>query len=78
MLSYILLTLGGLLFGAIVYRYDMHEREPWWMLALAVAGGALAMSVAFFLENAVLLAAARSGLPYDHHVGRANGSSDLF
>lgn len=71
MLSYILLTLGGLLFGAIVYRYDMHEREPWWMLALAVAGGALAMSVAFFLENAVLLAAARSGLPYDHHVVHA-------
>jgi RsiW-degrading membrane proteinase PrsW (M82 family) len=71
MLSYILLTLGGLLFGSVVYRYDMHEREPWWMLALAVAGGAVGMSAAFFLENAVLLAAARSGLPYDHHLVHA-------
>ncbi len=27
-------------FGLIVYRYDMYEREPWYMLLLAVAMGA--------------------------------------
>lgn len=68
MLSYILLTLGGLLFGSVVYRYDMHEREPWWLLLTACAAGAVAMAAAFCLEYAVLLAAARSGLPYDYAV----------
>ncbi|MFI4859066.1 MAG: PrsW family glutamic-type intramembrane protease [Phycisphaerales bacterium JB063] len=66
MLSYILLTLGGLLFGSVVYRYDMHEREPWWMLLLSCAGGAVAMASAFALEYAALVALANSGLPYDY------------
>jgi RsiW-degrading membrane proteinase PrsW (M82 family) len=53
MVSYIVLVLGGLLFGAMVYRYDMHEREPWWMLVgAAVAGGAL-MAGAFVIETFV-------------------------
>ena len=51
MLGYLLLALGGLLFGSMVYRYDMHEREPWWMLVCAVVAGALMMMVAFFLED---------------------------
>ena len=50
MFSYVVLTLGGLLFGAMVYRYDMHEREPWWMLVLAALGGALMMWGAFEAE----------------------------
>ena len=29
-------------FGLIVYRYDMYEREPWYMLLLAAAMGAAA------------------------------------
>lgn len=66
MASYILLTLGGMLFGAIVYRYDMHEREPWWMLLLAIVGGAVMMAGAFCAEYAVLLAVANSGLEYDY------------
>ncbi|XAM01479.1 PrsW family glutamic-type intramembrane protease [Phycisphaeraceae bacterium D3-23] len=66
MLSYILLTLGGLLFGSIVYRYDMHEREPWWMLLLCCAAGATAMAGAFCLEYAALVALANSGVSYDY------------
>ncbi|MEM9414388.1 MAG: PrsW family glutamic-type intramembrane protease [Planctomycetota bacterium] len=66
MLSYILLTLGGLLFGSIVYRYDMHDREPWWLLLLCSAAGAAAMAGAFFLEYAALVAIANSGLHYDY------------
>lgn len=50
MLSYLVLALGGLLFGAMVYRYDMHEREPWWMLIAAACAGALMMWGAFELE----------------------------
>ena len=50
MLSYLVLALGGLLFGAMVYRYDMHEREPWWMLVSAAGAGALTMWGAFEIE----------------------------
>jgi len=64
MTQYLLLSLGGLLFGAMVYRYDMHEREPWWMLLAAVGGGALMMAGAFALEHALLVAA------YDADPGR--------
>lgn len=58
MFSYLLLALGGLLFGAMVYRYDMHEREPWWMLVGAAFAGMLTMWGAFELE---LLAQALAG-----------------
>lgn len=57
MTQYLLLTLGGLLFGAMVYRYDMHEREPWWMLLLCILGGAVAMAGAFGVEYLALVAA---------------------
>lgn len=50
MVSYIVLALGGMLFGAMVFRYDMYEREPWWMLVLAVIAGAGMMWGAFELE----------------------------
>lgn len=50
MVSYLVLALGGMLFGAMVYRYDMHEREPWWMLVCAAFAGALTMWGAFELE----------------------------
>jgi len=53
MLGYVILTLGGLLFGAMVYRYDMHEREPWWMLLGAAVAGGLMMAGAFELELAI-------------------------
>lgn len=50
MVSYLVLALGGLLFGAMVYRYDMHEREPWWMLVGAAVAGGVLMWGAFELE----------------------------
>ena len=57
-----MLLLGGLLFGAMVYRYDMHEREPWWMLLCAVVAGGLLMAGAFLFED-VLEAALIEGGP---------------
>ncbi|MEM9347192.1 MAG: PrsW family glutamic-type intramembrane protease [Planctomycetota bacterium] len=53
MFSYLVLVLGGLLFGAMVYRYDMHEREPWWMLVCAAVAGGLLMWGAFELEGLI-------------------------
>lgn len=53
MFSYLVLTLGGLLFGAMVYRYDMHEREPWWMLVGAAAVGAGLMGLAYVVQGLV-------------------------
>ena len=55
MFSYLILGLGGLLFGAVVYRYDMHEREPWWMLVLAVLAGTLEELGKLAVPAAVLL-----------------------
>ena len=36
--AFVILCAAGL--SAMVYRYDMYEREPWYMLALALAVGA--------------------------------------
>ncbi|MFN3165873.1 MAG: PrsW family intramembrane metalloprotease [Phycisphaeraceae bacterium] len=66
MFSYLVLTLGGLLFGAMVYRYDMHEREPWWMLVGAAVAGGLTMALAFKLEGWALRLAANSGMEYGY------------
>lgn len=63
-----MLALGGLLFGALVYRYDMHEREPWWMLVAAVFAGALLMAGAFALEGLGLRLAMSSGTGYSHRL----------
>ena len=38
--GFVLLCAFGL--AAMVYRYDMYEREPWYMLLLAVCMGGLA------------------------------------
>jgi len=65
MTSYVLLTLGGLLFGGMVFRNRQHEREPWWMLLLAVAGGAAAMAVVFVLEDQLI---GRGGLTAGHNL----------
>lgn len=53
MLSYLVLALGGLLFGAMVYRYDMHEREPWWMLVAAAVAGAGLMGLAYLVQGLI-------------------------
>ncbi len=54
MFSYLVLMLGGLLMGAMVYRYNTEEREPWWMLVSAVIAGALATAVAVGIKLAVV------------------------
>ena len=53
MFSYLVLGLGGLLFGAMVYRSGGREREPWWMLAAAAVGGGLLMAGVFGLDRAI-------------------------
>jgi len=40
---YLTLASCAFLAGWLVYRYDMYEREPWYMVLLAVGAGALAM-----------------------------------
>ena len=50
MALYIALALCACLFALLVYRYDLYEREPWYMLVLAVALGYVAMRAAGFLE----------------------------
>lgn len=46
MLLYAMLALCALLIGLLVYRYDLHDREPWQMLLLAVVMGAGGMFLA--------------------------------
>ncbi|TDI34126.1 MAG: PrsW family intramembrane metalloprotease [Acidobacteria bacterium] len=50
MALYIALALCAFLFALLVYRYDLYEREPWYMLVLATALGYVAMRAAGFLE----------------------------
>ncbi len=43
MVLYATLALCAVLASIMVYRYDLHDREPWYMLALATALGAITM-----------------------------------
>ncbi len=43
MLLYVTLALCALLAGLLVYRYDMYDREPWYMMVTAIVVGATAM-----------------------------------
>ena len=54
MTLYLTLASCAFLAGWLVYRYDMYEREPWYMVLLAVALGALAMWGIGFIEEATL------------------------
>src|SRR5690242_14971050 len=36
------------------YREDVHDREPWWLLGVALLGGAASMWAALMLENRLL------------------------
>jgi RsiW-degrading membrane proteinase PrsW (M82 family) len=48
---YIAVALSACLAGVLVYRYDLYNREPWYLLAIAAALGALAMRGAGALET---------------------------
>ena len=51
---YLALTLCVIVLALIVYRYDMYEREPWYMLLLAaVLGGVSAWAIGF-VEDALI------------------------
>lgn len=50
MLLYASLALCALIIATIVYRYDLYEHEPWWMLLLATALGAGAMHLSGLVQ----------------------------
>lgn len=50
MALYVALGLCALLAGLLVYRYDLYEREPWYMVVLAVFLGAVSMRLVGALE----------------------------
>lgn len=54
MILYISLVLTALLAALLVYRYDMYDRERWWMLLLAAALGAGVMGVIGYLIDFTL------------------------
>lgn len=53
MFSYLVLSLGALLFGAMVYRSDGRAREPWWMLAGAAVAGLFLIGASFGVGHAI-------------------------
>jgi RsiW-degrading membrane proteinase PrsW (M82 family) len=50
MILYATLALCAAFTGVIVYRYDLYDREPWWLLSLCAALAAGAMTTAGRLE----------------------------
>jgi len=62
LLFFFTLTLCACLTAGLVYRYDLYEHEPAWLLALAVGLGAGAMGLAGHVEAWVLAGLARAGL----------------
>jgi protease PrsW len=36
------------------YREDIHDREPWWLIGVALLGGAASMWLALWIENRLL------------------------
>jgi RsiW-degrading membrane proteinase PrsW (M82 family) len=48
---YVAVALSACLAGLLVYRYDLYNREPWHLLVLAAALGALAMRGAGAVET---------------------------
>lgn len=50
MALYLALGLSALLAALLVYRYDLYEREPWYMIVLAVVLGVMGMRVVGAIE----------------------------
>jgi RsiW-degrading membrane proteinase PrsW (M82 family) len=53
-LIYVLMLACAAGLAAFIYRYDLHEKEPWYMVAFAVGMGFAAMWVAGIVEGYVL------------------------
>lgn len=63
MALYVTLLLAAFFAGLLVYRYDLYEREPWYMILLAVGLGAVAMRLVGAVELLTLgLAHTQGGL----------------
>jgi RsiW-degrading membrane proteinase PrsW (M82 family) len=54
LLIYIAMLMCAAAFGVMVYRYDLYDREPWYMLLAAVAMGFAAMHVCGLVEDELL------------------------
>ena len=52
---YLVLGACALAAAALVYRYDLYDREPWLLLVTAMVGGAVAMRFAGAVEEALLV-----------------------
>lgn len=59
---FVTLALCACLTAGLVYRYDLYEHEPVWLLAVAVGLGAGAMGLAGLVEARALGAMARASL----------------
>ncbi|MBX3356996.1 MAG: PrsW family intramembrane metalloprotease [Phycisphaeraceae bacterium] len=64
MLVYAMLAVSALVIAVIVYRYDLYDREPWWLLVVATALGAAGMWVAGRVQ--VMLISAAGSLAAEH------------
>ena len=53
-LIYVLMLVCAAGLAAFVYRYDLHEKEPWYMAILAVGMGFSAMWLAGLVEDFTL------------------------
>ncbi len=60
MLVYAMLALCALVIAVIVYRYDLYDREPWWLLIVACAIGAAGMWLAGKIQVAVMSSGGRT------------------
>lgn len=56
MILYGTLLIAATLIGGLVYRYDMFDREPWFMVLLAAAAGVAVMYPMGTIEEAALFA----------------------
>ena len=59
---YVAIAVGAVLAAILVYRYDLYEREPWYMVLLMGGVGMAAMRVAGWSEETMLDAFADPGL----------------
>lgn len=51
MIVYVTLLFCAILVAILIYRYDMYEKEPWYMLAATAAVGAVAMWILGYVED---------------------------
>ena len=68
MLVFSLVLIAAFTLGAIVYRYDLYNKEPWYLLLLASGLGMATGPGSGLLEDYLIVA---WGIPYDEPLGMA-------